>query len=124
MGDMGKKSREKKERKAMLETAGTAGTKQVTGQGNPTEFNNIIVRPLNSVVNLRGGDSRCELPTGELLITCDKYAIIPLEMYERLVRMAKRNKDHVLQKLGESKIAEPSPAAVAAAKASRNDGTS
>lgn len=86
---MGTKSRNKRMRRHVLNRGAAPG---VTGPTEmpPEAFQNILVRPINSLVNLRGKDPKKPLNDGQLLVTLDKYAIIPLERYQDLLKVAKQ----------------------------------
>jgi hypothetical protein len=80
---MSKASIKKRLRKAR-EQVNEDGTPAV-----PSPFNNILLQPVNSLVNLRGKEPKEQLANGQLLVKIEKFAIIPLEHYHTLLKLSK-----------------------------------
>lgn len=78
---MGKSSRKKKKRREHLKEAAAQ-----LGSGDapkmPPAFQNVILRPHNCMIILRGKDPKRPLPDGQLLVELDRYAVIPIEQYQ------------------------------------------
>lgn len=88
---MGKSSRRKKDRKVALQT----GRRLVNAEGVlpdvPDEFTYALYQLTNSLVQLRGGEPKQTLSQGQLLVKCEKMALIPLQEYNALIELAGRN---------------------------------
>ena len=78
---MGKNSRKKKKRRELLKESkaqlGSSDTPKM-----PPAFQNVILRPHNCMIILRGKDPKRPLSDGQLLVELDRYAIIPVEQYQ------------------------------------------
>ena len=84
---MGRASKNKQQRRNMIKKAAIApdgATPDI-----PPVFQNVVLRPMNSLVSLRGKDAKQPLADGQMLITLDRYAIVPLEHYNDLLKLAK-----------------------------------
>lgn len=85
---MGRASNKKSKRRQLL-TAGTPGAGKSSTPDIPSPFQNIILRPMNSLVTLRGKDPKQTLADGQMLVTLNRYAVVPLEHYNDLLKVAK-----------------------------------
>lgn len=85
---MGRASSKKKKRRELLSRGVPKEGKQDMADV-PGPFQNVILRPVNSLVTLRGKDPKQTLSDGQMLVTLDRYAVIPLEQYNDLLRIAK-----------------------------------
>lgn len=89
---MGRERNKKKNRRKLLNQNGVAIDEKGQATASPKvpqPFQNLLLRPMNCIVNLRGKDPKQPLSDGQMLVTIDRYAVIPLEQYNDLLRVAK-----------------------------------
>ena len=91
---MGVKSRLKRQKRQMISRNGAPGIVGPT-DNPPDAFQNLLLKPVNCYVELAGGDPKKPLPDGQLMVTLDKYAVVPLKRYKQLLKLTKHKMEAV-----------------------------
>jgi hypothetical protein len=91
---MGKSANVKMGRRKMRDFLKAEKSKEGVDQQLPDQWSTAVLQFCNSQFVLRGDEPKSLLPNGQLLVKCDKMAVVTLEHYTQLLELARRGVEY------------------------------